>query len=64
MADDQTYLYYIADDDKYFVQGAPDEDQDDVYEKFFKEHGYYPDRVCGVIRETPSGPDVEVVWER
>ena len=55
------FLYFIAEDDTSIVTGEPGEDADDIYERFYEEYGYYPDRVMGVKSEVDGAIDAEVV---
>lgn len=58
------YIYYIADDETNCTKGNPEDDYVDVYEAFLQEYGHAPDRVCGVIEETPEGLKLEEVWTK
>ncbi len=59
----QPFLYYLAEDNITSTTGTPGEDQDDVYERFNKEHGMYPLRVLGVTKVIDGAVEAQVVWE-
>jgi len=54
------YLYHLAEDSLDASRGS---DQDEAFDIFVIAHGREPDRILGVIEETGSGVNAEIVWE-
>lgn len=52
------HLFYRALGEVSFVDGTPEQSQDEVYQKFFEENGSYPDGIFSV----DENDKIELVW--
>jgi hypothetical protein len=53
------HKFFRACDETTFMDGKPEQSEDDVYESFYETHGHYPSQIFSVDENNDNTP----VWE-